>query len=854
MLSIHDLTVEGTLRPVVTDNPAPVFGYYCESDKPNNKVVYASLDLDNGSHQEMTEKSDFVYSGKALEPFTTYKATLTVKDAQGETATATVSFETGRLATPWVGKPITDTTYSFTEKKVSPQVMTFHKSLDFAKKIVSAKLYATALGTYRINLNGKKVGPCYLAPGFTSYRYHLMYQTYDVKDLLQAHNDLVIHVAGGWAVGSFVFTRVNRQYAKRQCLLMELRVQYEDGSQEVIPSDTSFDVTTKGPYQMADIYDGETIDLTQDILALPYHKSGLEKVSIHPEIVADYSCPIVRNREMIPVILRKEAGKTLYDFKQNFSGIVSLKIHHAKKGQTIVVHHAEVLTKEGELNLSLLRSAKATLTIHCKDGDQEYAPEFTYMGFRYISVEGIAPEDVEVIGYHLTSDLPETGSFHCSNEMLNQLDHNIRWSARSNFMDIPTDCPQRDERMGWTGDVSIFGPTACYDFQMKRFLIKWLKDVRSEQLPTGGVPNTVPCHGYKFPATMPKMAVDFWGDAIVTVPYCLYLSYADKGMLERMYPAMMKYVNACKFWARIWGVGEYRYIWHTPSMLHFGDWVAPDIDKMSAWQKRSMYTATASLRRTTMLLSKIASYLGKNEDADRLIKYSDKVAKAYSDIFLDKETGKLKKQEFQTGYVLPIHFEMLTPEMRTKAIDNLVSLIEKNNYKIGTGFPGTPYILYALADNGHSDVAYKMLLNTEAPSWLYNVKVGGTTIWEKFDGQLADGTARPSTDGTGNMISFNHYALGSVGNFLYTRLAGVRILEPGYRRFLVKPVLGGGITSCETTTLTPNGPIHVAWKVEGKTFTLTVHVPMGTESVIGLPNGKEKVYPSGDVTETVSLA
>ena len=835
MFQIKNLEVETYPGFVVTDKKNPFFSFYYISDD-GSIIDHAVISMDNGWKKELKQDVSAFYDGEEPKPFTDYHVTLKAYSDKGEEAVSEVSFETGRLSSPWVGKWITDGRYHFTEKKVSPRVMTFLKKVEVKKEIRSAKIYATALGIYKIDLNGKKVGERFLTPGFTSYKNNLMYQTYDVKDMLQrGDNDLIIHVAGGWAVGSFVFTRVNRVYASRQALLLELRIQYTDGSEEIISSDDSFQVSLDGPYKMADIYDGETFDARAK--EIPYHKASLEDVKIHPDIEADYGNPVKVNRVMKPVLLSRKGEKAIYDFKQNFAGVIHLHIKRAKEGQTILISHAEVLTVEGDLDTSLLRSAKATLTYICREGEQDHVPEFTYMGFRYISLEGIDPEDVDIDAYALSSDMEETGTFHCSNEMLNRLDSNIRWSARSNFVDIPTDCPQRDERMGWTGDIAIFAPTAMHDFEMRRFLRKWLMDVKDEQLKTGGLPNTVPEHGYGFPATMPKMAIDFWGDAIIDVPYALYQAYGDEDIVRKMYPHMKKYVDACRFWAGIWGVGKYRYIWHTPAPFHFGDWVAPDVDKMSVWQKRSKYTATASLRKTSKKLSEIAALLGYEEDANYYERLSDKVARAYVDVFTDKH-GKLKKEEFQTGYVLPLAFHMFDEEETREAMKNLVQLIKKNDYCIGTGFPGTGYILYVLADNGYSDVAYKMLLNTKAPSWLYNVKVGGTTIWEKFDGLLPDQTARKSTDGTGNMISFNHYASGSVGNFLYSRLAGLRIVSPGYKKFEVKPVLGGDITSCETSTLTPYGRINIAWHIEDKKFFIHVDVPMTTSAVIELPDGQ----------------
>ena len=427
--------------------------------------------------------------------------------------------------------------------------------------------------------------------------------------------------------------------------------------------------------------------------------------------------------------------------------------------------------------------------------------------------------------------------------MLNRLQKNIIWSSRSNFVEIPTDCPQRDERMGWTGDIAVFAPTACFNFDISRFIKKWLIDVRAEQLPTGGIPNTVPAQGYGFPATMPAMAVDWWGDACVLVPWAQYMAQGDIQVLKDMYPVMKKYVKACRFWAGF-GVGKHRYIWNTPSVLHFGDWVAPDVPKMSQWQKRSKWTATASLYNTSRITAMTADILGEKEDAEYFKKLSDKVADAYVSVFTDGK-GKMK-EEFQTAYVLPLWFKMFPEDAQKKAAENLAQLAGRSDYCIGTGFPGTPYILFALADNGQEETAFKVLMNTKCPSWLYEVKSGATTIWERWDGLDENGECPISDDGTDMMISYNHYASGAVGAFLYERIAGIQAIEPGYRTFRIRPLAGGGITSARGSTDSPYGKIVSDWKIEEGIFSLDIEVPAGTKCAVTLPDGTTSEYGSGN--------
>lgn len=842
MLKISRLTVEHLAEGCVTDRPDPEVSFRLMSDRKNVTLKQARISV-NGWSVKTDSQILIPYRGNKLQPFTEYQVRVEAEDNTGEKAQAETVFETGRMETPWKAEWITDGEYSFTDKKVSSVPMMFRKKFKCIRKVKEAKIYASALGIYELIVNGKKAGDRYFAPGFTSYRHEMQYQVYDVTDMLSGDNTLTAVVSGGWAVGSFVFTRVNRHDADRQAFLAELRITYEDGMQEVIGTDDSWEVTEDGPYRMADIYDGETYDASVDVEKIPWRKAAPEKLRFVPDLRADYSSPVRAHEEMHPVARTKLADGTLiYDFGQNFAGVIKLKIQ-GKKGQVITVRHAEILNKDGSLNVEFLRTAKATAAYTCRDGQQEYSPRFTYMGFRYASVSGISEENIEVSALALYSDIEKIGGFTCSDEMLNRLQKNIIWSSRSNFVEIPTDCPQRDERMGWTGDIAVFAPTACFNFDISRFIKKWLIDVRAEQLPTGGIPNTVPAQGYGFPATMPAMAVDWWGDACVLVPWAQYMAQGDIQVLKDMYPVMKKYVKACRFWAGF-GVGKHRYIWNTPSVLHFGDWVAPDVPKMSQWQKRSKWTATASLYNTSRITAMTADILGEKEDAEYFKKLSDKVADAYVSVFTDGK-GKMK-EEFQTAYVLPLWFKMFPEDAQKKAAENLAQLAGRSDYCIGTGFPGTPYILFALADNGQEETAFKMLMNTKCPSWLYEVKSGATTIWERWDGLDENGECPISDDGTDMMISYNHYASGAVGAFLYERIAGIQAIEPGYRTFRIRPLAGGGITSARGSTDSPYGKIVSDWKIEEGIFSLDIEVPAGTKCAVTLPDGTTSEYGSGN--------
>ena len=853
MLTIRKLTCESLEQGCITDERTPHFSFTAESDRQGARIARAELSVGNWT-TVMTEQIAVPYGGEALQPFTDYAMKVTVYDDAGESASACGTFETGRLETPWSATWITDGTFTFTEKSISPVPMVFRKrfALDPAT-IESARICATAIGMYELEVNGQKAGDQYFAPGFTSYKTHLQYQTYDVTKLLAEENEIQATVAGGWAVGSFTLSRKNRISADRQALLLELRIARKDGTVEVIGTDESWEVTEDGPCRLADLYDGETWDATVDPGQISWRKAAAEQMKLHPAILASYGAPVRVFEVREPVSCTSTAEGLVYDFGQNFAGVVDFTVR-GTKGQTITIHHAEVLKPDGTLNLNFLRTAKATLTYICKDGKQTYSPRLTYMGFRYVCVSGVQEDQITMRARVLTSDIVRSGSFTCSSEPLNQLQHNIIWGSLSNFMDIPTDCPQRDERMGWTGDIAVFAPVACWNFDMSRFLDKWLLDMQAEQLSTGGIPNTIPQQGYSFPATMPTMALDFWGDACLMVPWAEYMTRGDIRLLEKYYPMMKKYVDACRFWAGI-GVGKHRYIWHTPSMLHFGDWVAPDVPQMGQWQKRSKWTATASLQHTSGMLAQIAEILGKPDDALHYRELSGKVADAYASILMD-EDSKIKGEEFQTAYVLPLHFDMLSEGQCAKAADHLERLVKGNDYCIGTGFPGTPYILFALADNGKEETAWNMLFNDKCPSWLYEVKMGGTTIWERWDGLDENGDCPIGDDGTGTMISYNHYASGAVGDFLYRRVAGIEPIEAGYRSFRVKPLLkglNGRLTAARGNVVTPYGEIVSDWKAEENTFRIQVKVPMGSTCELELPDGTKEMLASGTYERSCGL-
>lgn len=841
MLKIKEIRIEGMKENCITDC-RPIISFSLESSKNNEALKKAVITVGNW-RIETKEQINNKFMGEMI-PFTDYTVHICAEGMSGEKAEATTVFSTGRLNTPWKANWITDEEYQYS-KKESPIPMNFKYHFIIKEmEIKRAWINITALGIYELFLNHKKVGNDYFAPGFTSYEHQMQYQTYDAKELLEKENTLVAVVAGGWAAGAFGNNKKSQISADKQALLCELHIEYENGTKEIIKTDGEWEVSLEGNYREAEWYNGEVYDATINMDKIRWKKASITRQRQESKILAQYGCSVRKKEERLPVSMMESAnGEIIYDFGQNFAGVVAANIQ-GEKNQKIIFRHAEVLV-ENELFTKSLRTAKATAVYICKEGEQFYSPRLTYMGFRYVGVSGVKAENIQLSAYVLYSDMEETGSFECSNDLINQLQSNIKWGGKSNFIDIPTDCPQRDERLGWTGDIAVFAKTACYNFDMSRFLNKWLKDMRSEQGKGGGFPMVIPKAGDSWPT----MASSCWGDSCILVPWAEYLARGNIQLLREQYPAMKKYLKAVKWWSSFASVTpDKRHIWSMP--YHWGDWCAPE-GNAKDWVSKGKWIGTAYFANSCSIVSKVAEILGEDDDAKYYKKVKKKIMKAYRNVFTDGN-GRLKK-EFQTGYVLPLYFHMADGIEKEEMAENLVKLIEKSNNHLATGFTGTPYLLFALSDNGKSKEAYDLLLQTSCPSWLYAVKSGATTIWERWDALREDGTVNISElsgfksdeESSGGMVSFNHYANGAVGDWLYRRILGIEPISGGYKKFKIMPVLGGDITYAKGTQLTPYGKIQLNWKIENNIFFLEIEIPVSTTGFLILPDGKKLKLSSG---------
>ncbi len=825
MLEIRDIRIDDRGEGAMTDSQTPVLSFALSSSVPGTSLSDARISVDGREVLTTGKQTGIRLESLPLKPFTVHRVSVDAEDNHGEKASASLTFSTGRMNRKWNASWITDPGYVF-RGKGSPAVMVFRKAFSTAGRIRRAYVTATALGIFEMSLNSRRVGSDFFAPGFTSYRKNLQYRYYDVTGMLEEENVLSVTAAGGWAVGRFTYENRNRITSPRQTLLLELFIEYEDGRKEIIRSDGTWSVTTGGPVRAACFYDGETYDATLDIDSSEWRKASVTDIPFRPSFTLSESF-VVERKVLVPVNrFRGSDGSLIYDFGQNAAGVVALKVN-GRKGQTITIRHAECLDG-GRLYTTSLRTAKAVIRYICRDGWQTYMPHFTYMGFRYISVEGTDEENVKVSFHTLSSDNERTGSFSCSDERLNRLQENIVWSAESNFVDIPTDCPQRDERMGWTGDAAVFAETACFNYDLSRFWKKWLRDMRFEQGRGGGIPTVVPLHG----CSTPVSAVALWGDSAIMVPWAEYLARGDVNLLRQQYPCMKRYMKAVSFWASLSGFGKRRYIWKW--LYQFGDWCAP-YGNVREWMKKGKWTATCFYAHSAFLLSRIAGILGETDDEEYYRELTKNVADAFSSILTDGR-GRIR-DEFQTGYVLPLYFQMETGENRKRMADNLERLVRERGYHLSTGFPGTPYILFALADNGHADTAYRLLLSDTCPSWLYMIKQGATTLWEQWNAITPSGEVREP--------SMNHYAYGAVGAFLYRRVLGLEPVEGGWRKFRFSPVPGGNITHAEGSVYTPYGTVRAGWKIRSGRILLTVEVPVSVDCTVTLPGGEEREVGSG---------
>ncbi|MGZ0145582.1 family 78 glycoside hydrolase catalytic domain [Kribbella sp. WER1] len=690
-------------------------------------------------------------------------------------------------------------------------------SADLPEGVVKARLYATAYGVYLPELNGQRVGSEELAPGWTAYQYRLRYQTYDVTELVRpGENTLEFLLGNAWYRGRIGFHDQTQLYGDRLAVLAQLEVTTEDGQVHTYGSDGAW--TSRESNVLADdLYDGQSTDLRRQ----PGEPAPVDVLDADLALLVAPDGPPVRITDVLPAveITTSPSGKTLVDFGQNLVGRIRLKVRGGAAGDEIVLRHAEVL-ENGELGVRPLRTAKATDTYVLAGPDEVTLDSpLTFHGFRYAEISGVSDlrlEDLE--GIVIGSDLRRTGWFESSNELLNQFHQNVVWGMRGNFVDVPTDCPQRDERLGWTGDIQVFSPSASFLFDTGGFLTNWLADLAAEQQKDGSVPFVVPdVLRNEGPATAA------WGDAATIVPWVLYERTGDAGLLARQLPSMRAWVDKVAALAGsdlLWSGG-----------FQFGDWLDPTAPPEDAARAKADpdVLATAHLARSAEVVAKAAEVVGQSDLAREYADLAARVRQAFAAEYAT-EGGRVLSDS-ATNYALALQWALLPAEnQRQRAGARLADLVRTSGFRISTGFVGTPLIADALADSGHPDLAYRLLLQTSCPSWLYAVTMGATTVWERWDSMLPDGSINP-----GQMTSFNHYALGAVADWMHRRVAGLAAAEPGYRSIDVRPLFTDQLTKAAAKHATPYGEASVGWSRADGRVTVNVTVPVGSRATVDVP-------------------
>ncbi|MFK4271753.1 family 78 glycoside hydrolase catalytic domain [Streptomyces milbemycinicus] len=718
------------------------------------------------------------------------------------------------------------------------------KDFTLVRPVVRARLYVTAHGLYETELNGRRVGDDTLSPGWTVYSERLRYRTYDVTDhLTEGANTIGAWLGDGWYRGRLGFDGGHRNlYGTDQSLIAQLEVTHDDGTGIVVATDGSW-TAAPGPMLTSGLYEGETFDARLDDpdWATPeatWEGTPVAVGSRDPRtLVAPQGPPVRCTQEVAPIsVTRKDDGRHLLDFGQNLVGRLRITVD-GPAGTTVTLRHAEVL-QDGELATRPLRGAAATDTyILAGDGHRTWQPRFTLHGFRYAEVNGwpgkLGAGAVTALVHH--TDMRRTGWFECSDELVNQLHENVVWSMRGNFVDIPTDCPARDERLGWTGDLQIFAPTASFLYDCAGMLDSWLADVAVEQLPDGTVPWYVPVipGGPQWTPIQPGAA---WGDVASLTPWVLYQRFGDIELLRRHFPTGRAWVDLIE---RLAGPSR---LWDTGYQL--GDWLDPNAppDDPAATRTDRHLVATAYFAWSARHLSWTARELGDPEAAQRYGTLADEVAQAFRGRYV-LPSGRMTSDS-PTAYSVALAFDLLDDsEQRQYAGDRLALLVLEDDARIATGFVGTPLICDALTDTGHVDVAYRLLTQTECPSWLYPVTQGATTIWERWDSLRPDGTLNP-----GGMTSFNHYALGAVADWLHRVVGGIAPTAAGYRTIAYRPRPGGGITWANTRHETPYGTAALSWELTADGMTARVTVPDGCRGRVDLPGREPLDLGPGDHT------
>ncbi|MBO0789890.1 MAG: family 78 glycoside hydrolase catalytic domain [Ktedonobacteraceae bacterium] len=739
----------------------------------------------------------------------------------------------------WIGLELREQETHAVEDDIAGLVASpyLRKALTLSGTLRKARLYITAKGLYEAYINGQRIGEAQLAPGWTDFEKRIQYQTYDVTSLLQPGENALGAILGtGWYCGYVGMpalpagSKGYARYGEAPRLLFQLQLEYTDGSSETVTSDGSWQGAT-GPIVYADLLQGEAYDARRELGG--WNRAGYAGERWQPvvveerdmvQLVAEQAEPVKVTEEIKPQALREVSpGVYVVDMGQNMVGWVRLRVQGAA-GTRVQLRFAEMLNPDGTIYTTNLRRARQTDTYILKgDGEEIFEPRFTFHGFRYVEVEGYPGQlSLEAItGCVVHSATPSTGSFECSSPMVNQLQRNIVWGQRGNFLSVPTDCPQRDERLGWMGDAQIFVRTASYNMHVAPFFSKWMTDVVDGQSAGGAFPDVAPR------ACVLSDGAPAWGDAGVIVPWTIYKMYGDTRIIEQNYDAMASWIEYIR-------AANPHLLWANKLGNNYGDWLSIEADTPKE------VLGTAYFAYDALLMSQIASALGRHEDAQKYTQLFQGIRAAFCAAYVSKD-GRVQG-ETQTCYVLALHMQLLPEALRPLAARHLIADIEKKGWHLSTGFVGVGYLCPVLTEHGYTDVAYRLLHNDTFPSWGYSIKHGATTIWERWDGWTdVDGFQNP------RMNSFNHYSLGSVGQWLYQYVAGIDVEEhgAGFQRFVVRPYPHQSLNYVRAEYHALTGTISSEWRHEAGALVLRIIVPANTMATVYVPaSARDRVTES----------
>lgn len=796
---------------------------------PNNP------DLWNSKKQNSSQSTWVKYNGKPLQ--SRQKVYWQIKfwnqEEQASEWSSIHHFELGLLnnsdwQAKWIGLNTAKDSIRGRGKVLIHKPQYLRKEFKLSNGIASARLYITAKGVFDVSLNGVNVSDDAMSPGFTTYDKRIETLTYDITNLINTgENTIGVELASGWYSGRLLWGKTPWDNTVSPKILCQLEVEMKDGSTKIITSDETWKGSVNGPIQFSEIYDGEVYDAnlempnwsTNDFDDNNWTIVEVEDIDNKVKLEPKRHTTVKGKIELKPTNITKKDGAVIFDLNQNMVGVPLVKVP-MKKGDTLKIRFAEMLSPDRTFYTKNYRSAHSTdYYIASKDGEIEYLPKFTFHGFRFVELSGfdisIEASKDWVTGIVQYSDFDENGTFTSSHPKLNQLQSNIVWGLRGNFLDIPTDCPQRNERLGWTGDAQVFGPTSMFNADVYKFWASWLQSVREAQLGDGAIPWTVP------DTRGNKIASSGWGDVGTIIPWKIYMRTGDIGFLEDNF-AMMKQ------WVAYHQKKSNNYI---SNMMSFSDWLQPypESKKNTGDTSRNLI-GTAFFARSCKLTAQAAEVLGKTEEQAKYEALYNTVANAFDNKFFD-ETGKIKGvTETQTSYLLALAYDLLPAHKVKSAQANLLRKLEDANNHLRTGFLGTPLLSKVLDEMGQVDLMYKLLFNETYPSWFYSINQGATTIWERWNSYSKTEGYNPMS-----MNSLNHYAYGAIGEWMYERIAGIAPLEAGYKTIKIAPQVRQPLNSASAELNTPFGKVASSWKVNDGEFILNINIPPNTTARVIVP-------------------